>query len=61
MENYEKAWEFFMETMQGQPVEERIHATGSVEGAWKAVMDWHQPRGEAEKDHLEKVFEYIAM
>ena len=39
VEKYEKAWEFLMEAMQGQPVEERKHATGSVEGAWKAVMD----------------------
>ena len=26
------------EDQQEQPVEERMHVTGSVEGAWKAVM-----------------------
>ena len=24
-----------------KPVEERIHATGSVEGAWKSIMGWY--------------------
>ena len=33
VEKCEKAWEFLMEAMQGQPVEERMHAAGSVEGA----------------------------
>ena len=50
-----------MEAMQGQPVEERMHATGSVEGAWTSIMDWYQPRGDAERDHLEKDSENIAM
>ena len=45
-----KAWEFSMEAMQRQPVEEKIHATGSVEESWKAVMDWYQPGGDAESD-----------
>lgn len=39
-----KAWKFLMDSMQGQPVEERMHAAGSVEGAWKAVMDWYHSR-----------------
>ena len=43
-----------MEAMQGQPVEVRMHTTGSAEGGWKAVMDWHQPRGDAERGRLEK-------
>ena len=43
-EKCEKAWEFLMDSMQGQPVEERMHAAGSVKGACKAVMDWYQPR-----------------
>ena len=41
-----------MEAMQGQPVEEGINATGSAVGACTAVMDWYQPRGDAERDHL---------
>ena len=49
-----------MEAMQGQPVEERKHAAGSVEGTWKAVMAWYQPQGDAERDHLKKEFENIA-
>ena len=61
VEKCEKAWEFLMEAMQGQRVEERMHAAGSVEGAWKAVMVWYQPHGDAERDHLEKEFENIAM
>ena len=48
VEKCAKAWEFLMEAMQGHPVEERMHATGSVEGAWQAVMIWYQPRGDAE-------------
>ena len=48
VEKCEKAWEFLMEeATQGHPVEERVHATGSLEGAWKAVMSWYQPRGDA--------------
>lgn len=39
VETCKMAWELLMETMQVQPVEERMHASGSVEGAWKAVMD----------------------
>lgn len=50
-----------MQAMQGQTVEERMHATGYVEGARKAVMNWYQPRGHAERDHLEKDVEDIAM
>ena len=61
VEKCEKAWEFRMESMQGQPVEERMHAAGLVEGAWKAVMDWYQPKEDAERDHLQKSFENIAM
>ena len=38
-----------------------MHATGSVEGPWKAVMNWYQPIGDAERDHLEKVFDNIAI
>ena len=38
-----------------------MHATGSVEGPWKAVMNWYQPIGDAERDHLEKYFKNIAM
>ena len=38
-----------------------MHAAGSVEGAWKAVMAWYQPQGDAERDHLEKDFENIEM
>ena len=41
VEKCEKAWEFLTEAIQGQPVEERMHATGSVEGAWKAIMGWY--------------------
>ena len=44
------AWEFLMEAMQGQPVEERMHAAGSVAGEWKAIMD-----------HLQKDYKNIAM
>ena len=33
VEKCEKAWKFMMEAMQGQPVEELMHAAGSVEGA----------------------------
>ena len=36
VEKCEKAWE--LQAMQGQPAEERMHAAGSVEGVWKAVM-----------------------
>ena len=34
VEKCEKAWEFLMEAMQGQSIEERMHATGSVEEFW---------------------------
>ena len=51
-----------MEAIQGKPVEERMHAAGSrVEGAWKAVMDWYMPSGDAEGDHLEKELNNISM
>ena len=50
-----------MEAMQGQPVEERINATGSAEGACTAVMDWYQPRGDAERDHHGRDLNNIAM
>ena len=52
VERREQAWELLTEAMQGQPVEGRRHATGSVEAAWKSIMDWYQPRGDAERDHL---------
>ena len=61
VEKCDKAWEFLMERMQGQPVEERMHASGSVKEAWKAVMAWYQPQGDAEEDNLEREFENIAM
>ena len=61
VEKCAKAWEFLMEAMQGHPVEERMHASGSVEGVWQAVMTWYQPRGDAERDHLEDDFDNIAM
>lgn len=54
-----------MEAMQGQPVEEWMHAAGSVQGTRKAVMDWYhdwyRPTGDAETDHLKKDFENIAI
>ena len=40
--NASKAWESLTEAMQRQPVEERTHTAGSVEGAWEAVMDRYQ-------------------
>ena len=61
MERCEKAWEFLMEAMQGRPVEEGMYLTGSVEGAWQAVMTSYQPRGDAARDHLEKHFDNIDM
>ena len=61
MERCEKAWEFLMEATQGRPVEERMYATGSVEGTWQAVMTSYQPRGGAERDHLQKHFDNIDM
>lgn len=33
LEKCEKTWEFLMESMKGQPVEERMHTAGSVGGA----------------------------
>lgn len=36
-----------------------MHATGSVEGALKAVMDWYQPKGDADRDHLEREFDIL--
>ena len=42
-------------------MEERIHVAGSVEGAWKAVMAWYQPQGDAERVHPEKELDIIAM
>ena len=50
-----------MEAMQEQPVEKRIHADGSVEGAWKAVMARYEPQSGAKMDHLKREFENIAM
>ena len=50
-----------MEAMQGQPAEEGINATGSAVGACTAVMDWYQPRGDAERDHLGGDLNNIAM
>ena len=38
-----------------------MHAAGSVEGEWKAVMAWSQPQGDAERDHIETEFENIGM
>ena len=32
-----------------------MHAAGGLEGAWKAVMNWYQPQGHAERDQLEKL------
>ena len=61
VEKCEKAWEFLMEAMQGQHVEERMHAAGSVEGAWTAVIAWDPPQGDSERNDLEKEFENIAM
>ena len=40
--------------MEGQPVEEKMHATGSV-GARKSIMDWYQPRDDDESDYLKNV------
>ena len=57
----EKAWKFLMKAMQGQPVGERVYVTESAEGTWKAVIAWYQQRGDADRDHLEKEFEGIAM
>lgn len=61
IEKCEEAWEFLMESMQGKPVGERMHAAGSVEGVWKAVMAWYHLQGDAERGHLEKEYETIAM
>ena len=38
-----------------------MHETCYVEGSWKTVMDWYQPRGDAERGHQEKDSENIAM
>ena len=59
VETFQTAWEFLMEAMTGQPVEEQMNAAGSVERAWKAVMAWCQPQSDAEMDHLENEFENI--
>ena len=40
VEKCQKSWKFIMEATKRRPVEERMNATGSVEGAWKATMDW---------------------
>ena len=61
VETCRKPREFPMEAMQGEPVEERIHAAGSVERAWKSVMAWYHPQSGAEMDHLKNKFENIAM
>lgn len=50
-----------MESVQGQQVEVRLQATGSAERARKAVLDWYQPTGDTEKDHLGRDVESIAM
>lgn len=47
-----------MESTQGQPVEERMHAAGSVEERGRL---WYQPKRDTEGDHLDKAFENIAM
>lgn len=44
-----------MESMQEEPVEEPMLAAGSVEGAWKAVMAWYQPQGDAERNSGENI------
>ena len=61
VETFQTGWEFLMEAMTGQPVEEQMNAAGSVERAWKAVMAWCQPQSDAEMDHLENEFENIPM
>ena len=61
VETCQTAWEFLLEAMPGHPVEEQMHAAGSVERAWKAVMAWCQPQSDAKMDHLENEFENIAM
>ena len=38
-----------------------MHEACYVEGSWKTVMDWYQPRGDAERGHQEKDSENIAM
>lgn len=40
---------------------EAVHETESVEGAWKAVVDWYLASGNAERDHLEKNFVNTSM
>ena len=39
VEEGEEASELLVNPMQGQPVKEKMHAAGSVQGAWKSVMD----------------------
>ena len=55
VEKCEKPWEVLMQAVQRRPVEERMNVTASVEGAWKAIMNWYRPRGGAERDCLEKI------
>ena len=50
-----------MKAVQGQPVKERVHVTGTAGGALKAVIASYQQRVDAERDHLEKEFENMAM
>ena len=57
----EKGWEFLVEAMQGQPVEQRVHTAGPVEAAWKASMDWYMLSGDAKRDHLERELDNISM
>ena len=60
-EECNKASAILTETVRGQPLEERSHAAGSVEGAWKAVMAWYQPQSNARRDQPDKELANIAM
>ena len=61
LEKCEKFWEFLVEAMQGQPVEQRVHTAGSVEAAWKAPINWYMLSGDAKRDHLERELDNISM
>ena len=63
VENGEKAWEFLMEAMQGQSVEERMHGAGWVEGSWTAGIAWDQLQGDADMPRgiIWRKFKNIAM
>lgn len=54
VEKCDKVCEFLMQAVQVPPVENSMHAAGSVEGELRAAMEWYMPTGDAERDHVNK-------